>query len=179
MLLLGACDGGDKERPPPVRLSDDAVGHYCGMLLSEHAGPKGQIRLASADEPIWFSSVRDTVAFTRMPLEPKDIRAIYVSDMATAPSWDDPGADNWIAAEDAWFVIGSDRLGGMNAPEPVPFGNEEAARAFATKEGGELVRLAEIPDSYVLGGAEAEPAPPSQDGSAHEAPAHGSHGNGS
>ena len=57
------------------------------MLLVEHAGPKGQIRLASSEEPIWFSSARDTVAFTRMPLEPKDIRTIYVSDMAKAPSW--------------------------------------------------------------------------------------------
>lgn len=167
LLLLAACDGGEPERAPPARLSEDAVGHYCGMLLSEHPGPKGQIRLKSRDEPVWFSSARDTIAFTRIPLEPRDIAAIYVSDMARAPSWEDPGPENWIPAEEAWFVIGSGRTGGMAAPEPVPFGTEAAADAFAATEGGRVVRLDQIPDGYVLG-----------DG-AEEGQGHDAHGGGS
>ena len=92
--------------PPPHELTPAAIGHYCGMNVLEHAGPKGQIILASRTDPIWFSSARDAIAFTMLPEEPKDIRAIYVSDMAKAPSWEDPGANNWVDARQALFVIG-------------------------------------------------------------------------
>ena len=79
--------------PPPVALNSDAMGVFCGMNLLEHPGPKGQIITRGRIDPFWFTSVRDTVAFTLMPDQPRDIRAIYVSDMARAPSWEDPGAD--------------------------------------------------------------------------------------
>ena len=92
--------------PPPHELTPAAIGHYCGMNVLEHAGPKGQIILASRTDPIWFSSARDAIAFTMLPEEPKDIRAIYVSDIAKAPSWEDPGANNWVDARQALFVIG-------------------------------------------------------------------------
>ena len=84
--------------PPPVALNSDAMGVFCGMNVLEHPGPKGQIITASRIDPFWFTSVRDTVAFTLMPDQPRDIRAIYVSDMARAPSWEEPGATNWIDA---------------------------------------------------------------------------------
>lgn len=167
MVLLTACGDGDGDgsaaKPPPASLSDDAVGYYCGMLLGEHAGPKGQIRLASRAEPLWFSSARDAIAFTRMPLEPKDVTAFYVSDMGRAPSWQAPGADNWIAGEEAWFVIGSGREGGMGSDEAVPFASAEAAQDFAGRQGGRVVRLDDIPDSYVLGTAGEPQAPGGHD----------------
>ena len=79
------------------------------LLRHERAGapgPKGQIILASRIEPVWFSSARDAFSFTMLPEEPKDIRAIYVSDMARAPSWEKPGANNWVDAKQALFVVG-------------------------------------------------------------------------
>src|ERR1700682_4491751 len=82
--------------PPPVALNRDAMGVFCGMNLLEHPGPKGQIITASRIDPFWFTSVRDNVAFKVMPDQPRDIRAIYVSDMARAPSGEEPGARNWI-----------------------------------------------------------------------------------
>ena len=170
-LLLAGCDGGGEQAaaaPDPVEVTAEATGHYCGMLLQDHAGPKGQIHLASRAEPVWFSSVRDTVAFTRLPEEPDDITAIYVNDMARAGDWDSPAAGTWIEARGAWFVIGSRQRGGMGAPEAVPFGAEAEARTFAEENGGRVVRLAEIPDDYVLGEVQLgeEPA------SGHPAPAH-------
>ena len=95
--------------------------------------------------------MRDTVAFTLMPDQPRDIRAIYVSDMARATSWEDPGATNWIDARKAFFVIESRKQGGMGAAEAVPFGNREAADAFAAANGGRVVTFAQIPRAYVLG----------------------------
>ena len=160
LLALGACQRETEAPPPPFAMTEDAMGRYCGMNIIEHSGPKGQIILAKYNEPIWFSSARDAIAFTMLPEEPKDIRAIYVSDMAKAPTWDEPGADNWVDARQAFFVIGSNRKGGMGAAEAVPFSIEEAAKAFAGDHGGEVVRFDAVPRDYILeqqaGGA---PAP--------------------
>lgn len=140
------------------------------MLLAEHSGPKGQIHLASRGEPIWFTSVRDTIAFLRLPEEARDITAVYVHDMGAASQWDQPEAGTWIPIETAWFVTHSDRVGGMGAPEAVPFASEAAAQAWLAQHGGSIHRLAEIPDDYILG-----PVPdPAADSSGNDAPGHGS-----
>lgn len=157
-LVLASC--GPKNAgppPPPFALTAEATGHYCGMSLLEHKGPKGQIILASGSEPIWFSSARDALSFTMLPDEAKDIRAVYVSDMASAQSWDDPGATNWIDAHKAFFVIGSTRQGGMGAPETVPFSDRAAADKFAATYGGQVVTFDEVPRDYVLGSQQGAP----------------------
>ena len=154
-LALAGCDQREAaELPPPVVMTQDAIGHYCRMNLLEHPGPKGQIIVKSLIEPVWFSSARDAIAFTMLPDEPKDIRAIYVSDMGKALSWDKPGADNWIEARKALFVIGSRVKGGMGSEEAVPFSDHAAAEAFVSKNGGRIVSFAEVPREYVLGSGE-------------------------
>lgn len=152
IVLLG-CDEPEtaKAPPPPHALTADAVGHYCGMTVYEHEGPKGQIILASQAEPIWFSSARDAFSFTILPEEPKDILAVYVSDMAKAPSWKDPGANNWVEARKAYFVIGSELRSGMGAPETIPFSDRDAAARFAAEHGGRVATFAEVPQDYILG----------------------------
>ena len=152
LLALTACsDEGPTEAPAPFALTAEAMGHYCGMNVLEHPGPKGQIVLGRVPEPIWFSSARDAVAFTMLPEEPKDIAAIFVSDMGAAQEWKNPGAENWIDARGAFYVIGSSAQGGMGAPETVPFSTLEAAEKFANENGGNVVTFEEIPSSYVLG----------------------------
>jgi copper chaperone NosL len=143
LLLLAACSKEEAAVPAPHAMAADATGYYCGMLLTEHGGPKGQILLRGTDTPVWFSSVRDTLNFLRLPEEPKDIGAIYVSDMAKAPSWEDPGGENWIIATDAVYVVGSNRQGAMGGAEAVPFGARDAAAAFAAEHGGKVVSLEE------------------------------------
>jgi copper chaperone NosL len=162
--LAGGCTPEPPAPPPPaMEVSAEATGHYCGMLLVDHEGPKGQIHLASRKQPVWFSSVRDTIAFTRLPEEPRDITAIYVNDMARATRWEQPEPGAWVDARQAWFVIESRMRGGMGAPEAVPFSDAAAAEAFRAKNGGRVVRLADVPESYVLGpvdpGASHAPAP--------------------
>ena len=85
-----------------------------------------------------------------MPEETAEVRAVYVSDMGRAKSWDDPGAENWIDAEKAFFVIGAAVQGGMGAPEAVPFADRAAAEAWRAEHGGRIATLDEIPDDYVL-----------------------------
>jgi copper chaperone NosL len=170
VTLAGGCDSRSPGSPPPqpAEVQADSTGHYCGMLLADHEGPKGQVHLASRDRPVWFSSVRDTIAFTRLPDEPRDVTAIYVNDMARAKRWEQPEPGAWVDARQAWFVIGSDRRGGMGAPEAVPFSDAAAAEAFRATHGGRVVRMGDIPDDYVLGAGDAGDA-----SSRLDAPAHG------
>jgi copper chaperone NosL len=151
-LALAGCNEKTAEAPPsPAELTAAAIGNYCGMNVLEHPGPKAQIILASRIEPVWFSSARDAFSFTMLPEEPKDIRAIYVSDMAKAPSWDKPGGANWTDARQAFYVIGSRMKGGMGADETVPFSDRAAAERFAAENGGRVMNFAEVPRDYVLG----------------------------
>ncbi|MHA6645307.1 nitrous oxide reductase accessory protein NosL [Mesorhizobium sp. A623] len=150
LLALTACQREAEAPPAPFAMTEEAMGRYCGMNILEHAGPKGQVILAKYDEPIWFSSARDTIAFTMLPEEPKDIRAIYVSDMARATNWAAPGANNWVDARKAFFVIYSDARGGMGTAEAVPFSSEEAALGFAKDRGGKIVQFNDIPRDYIL-----------------------------
>lgn len=150
------------ELPQPVALTEEAVGHYCNMTVLEHTGPKAQIHLANNPHPIWFSQVRDGIAFIRSPEEQEDAVVVYVNDMGKAKDWDFPGDDTWIDASHAWFVIGSRKTGGMGTPEVIPFGGEQDATAFAAGNGGVVVRLDGIPDAYVLGPVGLDQAPSNQ-----------------
>ena len=157
LALLSACSQQEEAAmPDPFPLDAEAIGRYCGMNVLEHDGPKGQIILTRIPEPIWFSSARDAVAFTMLPDEPKNIAAIYVSDMAVAESWDEPGADNWIDADGAVYVVGATLVGGMGAPELVPFSSRETAQAFIAEHGGTPVTLEAVPDAMVLAPVEFE-----------------------
>jgi copper chaperone NosL len=153
-LPLLAChdDGKGAALPAPAEPTAESVAHFCDMAVLEHPGPKGQIFLAGQRAPVWFSSVRDTFAFTMLPEEPKSIVAIYVNDMAKATDWRHPQAGDWVEARAAWFVLDSDYHGGMGSREAVPFSDEKAARGFAAAHGGRLARFAQVPESYVLGG---------------------------
>jgi len=153
MITVSACSEQQTktELPQPVALTEESVGHYCNMTILEHTGPKAQIFLANNPHPIWFSQVRDGIAFIRSPEEQEDAVAVYVNDMGKATEWDFPGDDTWIDAEQAWFVIESRKTGGMGTPEVIPFGSKQSASVFVGENGGIVVRLAEIPDAYVLG----------------------------
>ncbi|KNY15154.1 MULTISPECIES: nitrous oxide reductase accessory protein NosL [unclassified Shinella] len=155
LVLVAGCSEQQAETPQPFALTQEAIGRYCGMNVLEHEGPKGQIILSQIPEPIWFSSARDAVAFTLLPDEPKAIAAIYVSDMGAAASWAQPGAENWIDARTAFYVIGSTQRGGMGVAETIPFSRERDARDFAGKHGGEVVVFPDIPSGYVLGDGQA------------------------
>lgn len=149
VLLLGACVEEGREMPPPIALDEDALGHYCQMNILEHAGPKGQIHLSGWPMPIWFGQVRDGVAYIKAKERAAEVVAFYVNDMGAAANWDEPG-DNWVPADAAFFVVGSDAIGGMGAPEVVPFAAETQATAFAQSRGGVVKRLSEITQQDVL-----------------------------
>lgn len=155
LVLLSACQHEDTAKaPPPVVPDREAMTWYGRMILVEHRGPKAQIFLRSRPSPLWFSQVRDAIAFTLSPEDPHDITAIYVTDMGGNSGWDSPQRWNspqqWLPADKAIYVIDSDRRGGMGALEAVPFSRREAAEAFVHTHGGQIVAWNEIPRNYIL-----------------------------
>jgi len=149
VCLIAACEKNQPvEVPPAQTLTREANGYYCLMTVVNHHGPKGQIILSDKQQALWFTSVRDTIAFTLSPEEPKNIAAIYVNDMSDA-DWDSPGVDNWIDARKAWYVIGSKLSGGMGAAEAVPFSSKEKAAWFSSQQGGDVYAFSDIPKDYI------------------------------
>ena len=155
VLTMAACrEDVAATGPDPVAMTDEALGHYCQMALSEMDGPKAQIHLAGLPDPIFFAQVRDGVAYLKEPEKTQEINAFYVSDMSQADSWENPGEENWINAMDAFFVVGAAVTGGMGAPELAPFGKRADADEFVAQYGGEVLRIAEVPAQAVLGPVE-------------------------
>jgi copper chaperone NosL len=150
VLALAGCKDETAALPDPVTMSGDALGFYCQMNLVEHGGPKAQVHLADTVAPLFFSQVRDAIAYQRMPEQDAKVLVIYVSDMGRAHDWDNPGIDNWIPATEAHFAIGSDAIGGMGADEIVPFANRDFALSFVKRRGGRVVQLDQIADTDVL-----------------------------
>ena len=145
--------------PAPAELTRAAIGHYCNMIIADHPGPKIQVHEKGKANPIWFSSVRDGLAYLSLPGEAKMVVAAYVHDMGRAQSWEKPPhAGIWIKASEAVYVVGSERRGGMGAKEAVPFGERTKAESFAETHGGAVVSYEDIPTDYVLGD-EGEHAP--------------------
>lgn len=151
LLALAACRE-ETQDLSAVPLTAESVGHYCQMNLLEHPGPKAQVHLEGYEAmPLYFSQVRDAVAYSRLPEQDGVILAIYVNDMgAPGATWDEPGASNWIAADEAHYVVGSKVEGGMGVPELVPFADLDRAAAFAAERGGRVMALSAIPDSEVI-----------------------------
>lgn len=151
MLVLTAC----KEQlvmPDPVKLTREAIGNYCNMIIADHPGPKVQIHEKGYPNPLWFSSVRDGLAYLSLPGEAQKVLAVYVHDMGQAASWTDPQDEGiWINAKKAVYVIGSAKRGGMGAKETVPFKDRNNAEKFIARHGGQIVDLKNIPAAYLIG----------------------------
>lgn len=150
-ILVSACEE-EAGVPPPQALTRDAIGHYCNMIVVDHPGPKAQVHEKGQAKPLWFSSVRDALAYRLLPGEAQSVTATYVHDMGRSENWERPPDDGtWILAKTAHFVIGSSRRGGMGAQEAVPFAEAGAAKRFQERFGGRIVAFDKIPADYIIG----------------------------
>ncbi|MEM7641629.1 MAG: nitrous oxide reductase accessory protein NosL [Pseudomonadota bacterium] len=149
MIVLTACNEDAAQAPDPMPLTAENVAHYCMMDISEHPGPKAQIFLSGVAEPIFFAQVRDAFTYRASAEQDGYIAAFYVNDMSHVP-WETPGADNWMAADGAHYVIGSGQIGGMGAPELVPFSDRARAEQFVGQHGGTIHGMDDVPEEAFL-----------------------------
>ena len=159
LALLGACQGERVAAQAPSRplldIPADARGHYCGMYLSEHAGPKGQVRVRDLAAPLWFTSVREVFSFLEAPDEPKAVTGVYVQDMGRRQADGGFPADAWIDARSAWYVIGAGMPDLSAADDALPFASREAAQSHRARHGGQVVAFDAMPESFVRMGSDA------------------------
>ena len=138
-LALTACgQEGEPIIASPREPDSHAVGYYCRMTLSEHPGPKGQLLLKDAANPLWFSSVRDALTYVEQDLPNEgEIAGFWVNDMAQG-TWEKPAPGSWVEAAKVWYVLGSKKTAAMGGGEAVPFKERTAAEAFAKEFGGRI-----------------------------------------
>ncbi|PWF21613.1 copper resistance protein CopZ [Corticimicrobacter populi] len=152
LAWLAACsdDTGAGEQPPPHAITEEAVGYFCSMNLLEHSGPKGQVLVPGEDRPVWFSTVRQTVAYTMLPESPRVLSAVYVSDLSAVEDWRRVNPDAWVEARSAWFVVESEATGGMGGEDPMPFSDRSKAEQFAQRHGGRVLAFDALTEDYIL-----------------------------
>ncbi len=162
LLVSCANDPVAIQKPAPIKLDRDEVGYYMQMIVADHAGPKAQLWLSDQSEPLWFVDVRDAILFKRTPEEADNISIIYAHDMAKNPDYNNV-KDIWLDIEQAVFVVGSQRKGGMGMPETIPFSDKRSAQNFVAKYGGKIIdSMNQISTQYLTSMPDMSGADPSQ-----------------
>ncbi len=140
-VALSAC--GDRAEAPVVAVEIDPA-TTCdldGMLLADYPGPKAQIHFKDEAKPAFYCDTVEMFNTLLKPEQVKPIRAVLVQDMGKA-DWEQPRG-NWFDARTGIYVLGSKRRGSMG-PTIASFLQEADAQAFATKNGGKVLRFAEV-----------------------------------
>ncbi len=148
-LLLAACGESEPEAlaaAQPIDSGDSC--HVCGMLITEHPGPKGEAFMEKQSEPLKFCSTMDLFAFLKQPENETQVSHAYVHDVAAA-SWATPDDEAFVLASEAIYVVGHDQRGAMGHTL-ASFAEQDDAEAFREEHGGELLSFAEI-DTDLLG----------------------------
>lgn len=148
-LGLSACNGsGDSasKKQGPVAIKSGEECHLCGMIISNFAGPKGELYDQSGHVQK-FCSTRDMFSWYLQPENQNNTQEIYVHDMGRA-SWKKPDDKYLIPARSAWYVVGSDMKGAMG-PTLVSFKQKADAQIFIHKHGGKLLAFKDITQAVI------------------------------
>ena len=121
--------------------------HLCGMLISNFSGPKAElfrkgITQADGEQVKKFCSTRDMFSFYLDPENKRNVTTILVHDMSKAP-WDAPNDGYFIDARQAWYVVGSSKMGAMGKTL-ASFSAKTDADAFATEFGGSVIDFSAV-----------------------------------
>ena len=150
-LGLAAC-GGEKEAAKtfdPVAFHPDDECHVCGMIVEEYSGPKGQA--VTDKQARKFCSVAEMFGWYLQPENQHRNFTLYVHDMRHG-SWDKPSGEHLIDARQAYFVVASTLQGAMGAAL-ASFADEHAAEQFATEQGSQVLRFADIDQALLQSAA--------------------------
>lgn len=149
-LLLAACGQQAAQNLAPLEITRGTTCSLDGMTLADYPGPKGQIHYAGQVEPDYFCDTMELFAVILKPEQARKVNAVYVQDMGQT-DWDNPQG-HWIDGRNAFYVLGSKKMGSMG-PTLGSFAREDDARKFAAANGGKMLKFAEItPEMVALDG---------------------------
>jgi parallel beta-helix repeat protein len=138
-----------------------------------HAIPRGQVFYSQYEYVVGFHGIDALLAGTTGRYTEQFGRplAAHVTDFAgTDPTLTTDGYLNrsrdrptgWTRATDAWYVVGTGARTPAG-PTPVPFGDRDAASAFANEYDGEVLDWETLTDRHGSGAATGPPAPPTDE----------------
>lgn len=147
--VLSGCSRSEAAAVHAIEPGRDTPCSLDGMTLADFPGPKAQI-LYERGDPDFFCDTVEMFAIFLKPEQQRPVRAVFVQDMGQA-DWANP-TGHWVEAKAAFYVAGSKARGSMG-PTIASFALEQDARAFASREGGKVLRFGEVtPDMAVLDG---------------------------
>lgn len=144
-ITLAGCSNGEQQavaKPDPVHFDSGDECHVCGMVITNFPGPKGQAFTERQQHTRKFCSTKDMFAWFLQPENENRDHTLYVHNMAET-HWDHPDDTHLIDAREAWYVVGSERTGGMG-PTLASFETESEATDFAAEYGGQVIGFADI-----------------------------------
>jgi len=155
-FMLQACTPQKKENltlQQAVKIETADECHLCGMLISNFAGPKGELfrkEVTAMDSNMVkkFCSTRDMFSFYLDPENKRNVTTMLVHDMSKSP-WDSPNDKYFINAKDAWFVAGSNQIGAMGKTL-ASFSYQDDAKTFIKEYGGKLLSFKQIDLSVLM-----------------------------
>lgn len=139
MTALVACS----KPVAPVAPQEITAGTSCsldGMTLADFPGPKAQIHYAMG-EPDYFCDTVEMFSIYLKPEQKKRVTGIFTQDMGKS-DWESPKA-NWIDAKQAFYVLGSKRMGSMG-PTLAVFSIEQDANKFVKEFGGKVLAFNQV-----------------------------------
>lgn len=137
-----------KTEPVDIKPLNLNKNHMCAsdaMIIVNYYGPKAQILWKDGSRS-FYCEAREAFYELLDKVKSKRISACYVQDFSNL----DWGSyiDKWIAAENAYYVIDSNKDGAMGLTY-VPFSDIISAKMFLETYGGKLLKFDEI-DSKTL-----------------------------
>ncbi len=142
-IAYDPASGLPKEAPRPVPA--DARCPVCGMFPARTPKWAAQVLYRDARAHFFDSPVDMLVFLANVPgfsreHAREDVLSTWVADAGT-------GA--WVAAEQAWYLHGSDALGPMRTGDLAAFSTREAAQRVAGQRGGKVLAYGEITPAII------------------------------
>jgi len=159
--LAGCSMLDDGTTPAAVSVGGQASCDVCGMVISKHPGPNGQIFYADHDPedhdpPFRFDSLKSCAFdhYFRKKRQDWSVDVFYVTDYSSVEySVSEEGGKSFISghenpesfakAKSVSYVIDADVYGAMGT-DFVPFSDEDEASDFAEQYGGRVVSFGDI-----------------------------------
>lgn len=152
---------GDESTPAAVSVGGQASCDVCGMVISKHPGPNGQIFYADQDpdgheSPFRFDSLKSCAFdhYFRKKRQDWSVEMFYVTDYSSVDySMSEEGGKSYISghenpesfakAKSVSYVVDADVYGAMGK-DFIPFSDEGDASEVAEQYGGTVVSFEEV-----------------------------------
>jgi len=140
VLFFISCTSNTNIKIEPINLTNE---HSCdcdGMVIVEYKGPKAQILWKNGKRTL-YCEVKEAFFEILDDVKGKRVSAIFVQDFSNI-SWGSY-VDKWMKAEDAYYIIDSDKDGAMGITY-VPFSIIDEALEFKENNNGKLLNFKDI-----------------------------------